>query len=325
LAGLLARSFDGCVLVLAGRLRHFKIGLLIGGRQRCSDMGMNRYQLRGRNMRLLALVMFLIALTTSYLLMLRHFNVSELPSERYFGATDPVKPAGEVYLEPISIDAPNDAMQMRAYLSPSISKRKNADAASDQDLTLLVTHDRAVEEVKLAAADRLATSTFEVNLNEGSVTHYPLDTYRARFGVQLRDGKSSLRLPVRVTMWEGVLGYNLHTTNHPGPDPDDVELTTAITRSGAFALFALCAYGAMVVLACCALAVGILIFTDVRRPEPTLIGALAAMAFALPVLRNALPGSPPLGVEADIWVFLWTELAVVLALALLVFKWATRP
>jgi hypothetical protein len=46
------------------------------------------------------------------------------------------------------------------------------------------------------------------------------------------------------------------------------------------------------------------------------------MAFALPVLRNALPDSPPLGVEADIWVFLWAELVVVLALALLVFKWA---
>ena len=54
--------------------------------------------------------------------------------------------------------------------------------------------------------------------------------------------------------------------------------------------------------------------------ETTLIGSLAAIAFALPVLRNALPGSPPLGVEADMWVFLWAELAAVLALALLVFK-----
>jgi hypothetical protein len=278
--------------------------------------------LRGRNMRLLAIGMFLIVLTASYVLIVRHFNVSELPSERHFGTAGPVVPAGEVYLEPISIDAPNDAMQMRAYLSPSISKSKNSDATSGQDLTLLVTHDRAVEEVKLAAAGRIATSTFEVDLNEGSVTHYPLDAYRARFSIQLLDGKSSLRLPVRVTMWEGVRGYNLHTTSHPGPDPDDIELTTAITRSGAFALFALCAYGAMVVLACCALAVGILTFTDVRRPEATLIGALAAMAFALPVLRNALPDSPPLGVEADIWVFLWAELAVVLALALMVFKWA---
>ena len=53
-----------------------------------------------------------------------------------------------------------------------------------------------------------------------------------------------------------------------------------------------------------------------------MIGSLAAITFALPVLRNALPGSPPPGVEADMWVFLWAELAFVLALALLVFKWA---
>ncbi len=273
-------------------------------------------------MRLLAVGMVLIALTASYLLMLRDFKVSELPSERHFGATDPVGPAGEVYLEPIGIDALNEAMQMRAYLSASTSESKNAHAASDRDLTLLVSHDKTVQEVKLAAADHLATSTFEVDLNEGSVTNYPLDSYVARLGVQLLDGKSSLRLPARVTVWEGVLGYNLHTTSQPGPDRDDLELTTAITRSGAFALFALCAYGAMVVLACCALAVGILTYTDVRQPEATLIGALAAIAFALPVLRNALPGSPPLGVAADMWVFLWTELATALALALLVFKWA---
>ena len=78
----------------------------------------------------------------------------------------------------------------------------------------------------------------------------------------------------------------------------------------------------MVVLACCALVIGILTFIDLRQPEGTLIGALAAIAFALPVLRNALPGSPPLGVAADMWVFLWTELAVVLSLALVTFKWA---
>ena len=192
----------------------------------------------------------------------------------------------------------------------------------DRDLTLLVSHDNTVEEIKLAAGDHIASSTFEVDLNEGSVTRYPLDAYVARFGVQLLDEKSSLRLPARVTLWEGVLGYHLHATNQSGPEPDDIQLTTTVTRSGAFSLFALCAYGAMLVLGCCALAIGVLTFTNVRRPEATLIGALAAITFALPVLRNALPGSPPLGVTADMWVFLWTELAAVLALALLVFKWA---
>jgi hypothetical protein len=279
-------------------------------------------QPRGRTMRLLALGAALIALTAGYILMVRQFDVTELPLERHFGATDKVVPAGEVYIEPLSIDALNDAMQVRAYLSPGISESKNDKTASDHDLTLLVSHDSTVEEIKLATGDHIASSTFEVDLNEGSVTHYPFDSYAARLGIELRDGKSSLRLPARITMWEGVLGFDLHTTGRPGPDPDDTQLTTIVARNGAFALFALCAYGAMLVLAGCALAIGILTFADVCRPEATLIGALAAIAFALPVLRNAMPGSPPLGVSADMWVFLWTELAVVLALVLIVFKWA---
>jgi len=283
-------------------------------------------QRQSRNVRLLAVVILLLSLMASYVLLLRHFRVFELPSERYFGAIGPVKPAGEVYLEPIEIDALNDAMEMRAYLSPSILERNNANTGLDRDLTLLVTHDKTVEEVKLATAGHLATSTFEVDLNDGSVTHYPLDAYRARLDVQLLDTKSSLRLPVRITVWEGVLGYNLHTTSEPGADPNDVVLTTAVTRTGAFVLFALCAYSAMVVLAGCALVVGVLTFIDVRQPDATLIAGLAAIIFALPVFRNVLPGSPPLGVEADMWVFLWTELVAVLALVLLVYKWArTRP
>ena len=283
---------------------------------------MDRVQPRRWNMRLLALAAALVALSVGYVLMVRQFDVTDLPLERHFGAAGEVVPAGEIYIEPISIDALNDAMQVRAYVSPSASESKNAHKVSDHDLSLLVTHDSTVEEIKLAAGGHMASSTFEVDLNEGSVTHYPYDAYVARFGVQLLDGKSSLTLPARVTMWEGVLGYHLYTTGQSGSEPNDVELTTTITRSGAFALFALCAYAAMLVLGCCALAIGALTFADVRRPEATLIGALAAITFALPVLRNALPGSPPLGVTADMWVFLWTELAAVLSLALLVFKWA---
>jgi hypothetical protein len=71
----------------------------------------------------------------------RRFYVTELPLERHFGAIEQVVPAGEVYLEPISIDALNDAMQMRAYVSPSTSESKSAHSASDHDLTLLVSHD----------------------------------------------------------------------------------------------------------------------------------------------------------------------------------------
>ena len=263
----------------------------------------------------------LIALTASYLIILRNLRVSEQPGERMFGAAASVA-AAQVYLEPLSIDAANEGMQVRAWLSPNFSEGAGARAGADRDLTLLVTHDKTVEEIKLAAGGHIASSTFEVDLNDGSVTRYPFDSFVSRLAVQVIDSKASRSLPSRVTVWEGVLGYNLHTTSEAGADPNEVQLAIAIRRGGAIILFALCAYGVMLVLGFCAVVMGVLTFINVRPPETGLIGSLAAFAFALPVLRGILPGSPPLGVAADMWVFLWAEMVNVLALALVVFKWA---
>jgi hypothetical protein len=282
---------------------------------------MERKQPRGRTIRLLIVGALLIALTASYLTILHDFHVSEQPGERMFGASDSGA-AAEVYLEPLSIDAANEGMQLRAWLSPNLLDGENAPAGADRDLTLLITHQKTVEEVKLAAGAHMASSTFEVDLNEGSVIDYPFDSFVARLDVQLMDGKASLSLPARITVWEGVLGYNLHTTSQPGADPNDVQLAIAVSRGGAIVLLALCAYGVMLVLGFCAVVMGVLTFINVRPPETGLIGSLAAFAFALPVLRGILPGSPPLGVAADMWVFLWAEMVNVVALALVVFKWA---
>jgi len=282
---------------------------------------MERKQRRSRTIRVLIVGALLIALTISYLIILHDMRVSEQPRERMFGASDS-DAAAEVYLEPLSIDAANEGMQVRAYLSPNLSDGKSARAGADRDLILLITHDQTVEEIKLAAGAHMASSTFEVDLNDGSVIHYPFDSFVARLDVQLMDEKASASLPAKITVWEGVLGYNLHATSKPGADPNKVQLAIAVSRGGAIVLLALCAYGVMLVLGFCAVVVGVLTFINVRPPETGLIGSLAAFAFALPVLRGILPGSPPLGVAGDMWVFLWAEMVNVVALALVVFKWA---
>jgi hypothetical protein len=46
------------------------------------------------------------------------------------------------------------------------------------------------------------------------------------------------------------------------------------------------------------------------------------MIFALPSMRNIMPGAPPLGVHADSIVFLWAEVAVVIGLVLVISAWA---
>ncbi|MFY9817677.1 MAG: DUF4436 family protein, partial [Pseudolabrys sp.] len=106
--------------------------------------------------------------------------------------------------------------------------------------------------------------------------------------------------------------------------PDELQLQFAISRTGAVSFFGLAIYSAMLVMMVCALTISSLVFLGVRRIEVTLIGALGAMIFALPALRNALPGARPLGVRADILIFFWAELGAVIALCLFISAWARQ-
>ena len=268
-----------------------------------------------------------ILLIVGYVSLLRYFHVSEMPVERDLGAKSAVGPIPQIYIEPISIDALNATMQMRVTFAPSGLLYGERLAPTARRLRLVITHDKGVEELAVEADARPPTASFEVDLNGGSVADYPFDSYRADLRVQLLEDASpditeARPLEAKVTVWEGVLGFHLRSAEHSGSVPGEVKLSIEIRRGGALILFALGAYSAMVVLGCCALAIGLITFVDVRRAEATLIGAIAAIAFALPVLRNALPGEPPLGVRADMYVFLWSELAAVIGLARVTLDWA---
>jgi len=284
-----------------------------------------------RGVRLAGIGTVLALLIVGYVTLLRYLHVSEMPAERDLGLRNAVGPTPQIYIEPISIDARNDAMQVRVSFASSGTLYGERLAPTERRLRLVITHDKAVEEIKVQANARPPTRSFEIDLKEGSVADYPLDSYRADLCVQLLEDaipavNEKRSRTAKITVWEGALGFHLRSAEHAASVPGEVKLSIEIRRGGAVILFAFAAYGAMVVLGCCALAIGLITFVDARRAEATLIGAIAAITFAMPVLRNSLPGAPPLGIRADIYVFLWTELAAVIGLALVTFDWArTSP
>jgi hypothetical protein len=58
-------------------------------------------------------------LIVGYVSLLRYFHVSEMPIERHLGAKSAVGPIPQIYIEPVSIDALNDTMQVCISLAPS--------------------------------------------------------------------------------------------------------------------------------------------------------------------------------------------------------------
>jgi hypothetical protein len=264
-----------------------------------------------------------------YGILLARLGLLDQPQERMFGAAH-ADAAIEVYVEPISIDPTNDAMQLRLSISGGPAAAHGPAMLPARDLLLTVAHDQTTEQVDIRANQLVPAASFEIDLNDGSVNDYPVDRYSATMRLQVLERSAADRpetaalLPVRVTAWEGALGFDVHASEVPARKPGEVALRFSVERRSAFIFFAFAAYAAMVILALGALTVGVLVFAGHRKIEVTLMGALGAAIFALPALRNALPGSPPLGVHADLLTFLWAEMAAVIAFALFVAAWAHR-
>ncbi|HEY9345441.1 MAG TPA: DUF4436 family protein [Inquilinus sp.] len=276
--------------------------------------------------RALILAALLAGCAIAYALLLTRFDISSEPTETEFGA-----PAGDarvrLYVQPIEVDPVNDSLRMRISVTPDPSLAAAMTATADHDFLIKIRRGKQVEHVQIGAGQPLPEITFDFDLEDGNVRDYPLDRYVSAMTLAAsepsQDGTGA-SLPIRVTVWEGLLGYTVKAQQATAQNAGDLELQFEVRRTGPVSFFSIAIYGAMTVMALCALVIGALVFVGTRRIEVTLVGALGAVIFALPALRMALPGAPPLGVRLDVLVFFWAELGAVIALCLFVAAWARR-
>ena len=269
-----------------------------------------------------------LVIPLAYLLLLWVFDVGAGPSEKQFG----IKAAGadrlRVYVEPLSVDAVKQSMQVRIDFAPGAVLRGPRPDVPARDLTVVLSNADTVQTRVFRANQPMTAGDLSLDLN-GDINRYPFDRYHAALRIQAFEGvaarpEADAPAPQAVAVWEGVLGFAVRAREEPGSASGDIRLRFDLRRTGAHTFFALAAYGAMVVLACSALTIGLMVFLGRRKLEATLTGALGPIVFSLPLLRNVLPGAPPLGVWGDMAVFLWAELAAVISFALFVLAWARR-
>jgi hypothetical protein len=226
-----------------------------------------------------------------------------------------------VYIEPVAVDPVNESLRLRVHFSPSPALAGRQPDVADRDLTVLLTEGDHRQQLIIPAQQAIPLTTFEADLKDGTVASYPLDRFRAGLWLSATDTAGEA-IPLQVTAWDGVAGWTLRVAQTYGANEGGVELRLTLRRSPALRLLVLAIYGEMVLIGSAALTIGSVTALAEKAPESTLMGALTGMIFALPVLRYALPGLPPLGVRADILVFFLAEMAVALGLVLFIVTWA---
>jgi Domain of unknown function (DUF4436) len=292
-------------------------------------MSQHSATLSRRRRHALALATGLAVVAASYLLVclliVRAPPSQELNFEQPAGAGRPLR----LYAEVLSVDPVRATVELRLdFATESNPLGTRFAGAADRDMVVRISDGDAEQRILLRRGQQMIPAPVTLDIGEGTIDNYPFDRYAARLMIAAYEGSdpaSANVIPLRLTIWDRLAAWDIGVAEAQAQaDRVGISLVFRVRRPDLHLMFATTLYAVMALMAVIALAVGALLLLGIRHVETTLAAVLGTMVFSLPALRNIMPGGPPLGVRADSFVFLWSELAVVIGLALVVATWARR-
>ena len=233
----------------------------------------------------------------------------------------------QVYLEILSFDPVRDALEARLDFATSSGALGSRFAGvAGRDMAVVIADGESERQIPLRHGEPMASVSATINIDRGSIDAYPFDHYDAEFSLAGYDGMDpsvARPVPLHVVVWDRLASWSIEMVQAEKPlTPGGIDFKINLRRPDQIRFFAVTLYTAMGLVGCIGISIGVLLSLRVRRMDTTLAAVLSGMVFALPAMRNILPGAPPLGVRADSMIFLWAEAAVVIGLVLVVSTWA---
>ncbi|MBK7020441.1 MAG: DUF4436 family protein [Candidatus Microthrix sp.] len=167
------------------------------------------------------------------------------------------------------------------------------------------------------AGSRVEPVTATLQLSGSRLTRYPVDNYLVNFkllvqreidpgeGQAIPDQPEFENVPIVATVQSSLSDLRASGTTHPGNESNVLNADFDLQRPRSVVVFAVALMGLawLLALGCVALAWGVLV--QAREIPVWSWGFYAGVLFALPQLRNGLPGSPPFGSIIDWAAYYW--------------------
>lgn len=242
---------------------------------------------------------------------------------------EPEIPTGgvEVATTVLGVNAAAGELRARLVLRPAADLLQ--DGRLTVPLTLQVNDARGQSTWDYAEGQPPGPVEVVLALTDGNVAQYPFDTYRAGLVLAVLDasGSDPTTLPVAIGASTAVSDFTIQAT--PPPSTGDIPANIAALELDVSRRTNAIVYAVAMMLLMWGLAItGVLIAWTVviGRVDVPLwaYGYFVGVLFALPPLRDSLPGRPPPGVLIDYVAFYWSVGIVGVSLLLLVFVWIRR-
>lgn len=147
---------------------------------------------------------------------------------------------------------------------------------------------------------------------DGAFTNYPFDHYLTALNIHV-DNADGTELPVALTVYNSDPFFQVSPSSAPSPDGGTV-VNLDIRRSTPTVIFAVFVMVLMLGLAAGAAVAGYYVLHWKRGLIFPACSMMAAILFALIPLRNAVPGSPPIGSIIDFGSFFIAEAVISISL-----------
>ena len=295
------------------------------GGQSLSDLAAHprprRVSTRGIVISLVSLLVFFIA----YGLVVRAYQVEGDLTTTSSSAVD--QPDILSIAEPVDFDARTDTLTMRFQFLVSNPDLLDDGNRLNQGIRVTIFAADGTHEVRFAKGEPIGYAEEEIGTS-GEVSAYPLDSHngftsmlvetfeRGSGGINETTGTltSSLDVDGSVSGWD----IKASITDEDGVPIALINLDRAFSTKA----FAVVLLGMAITVAVLAFIAALLTVTNRRRFEVALLTWNGAILFALPLLRNYLPGSPPIGAAMDIYLYLWVFVFAVISLVLMLIAWS---
>lgn len=223
---------------------------------------------------------------------------------------------------PISIDPATNQVTVR-LLPEAVGTVADPQGNPTEPITLTVNAYSGNSVIEIAKGKPISAQ--EVKLfASGRWSSYPVDKYEGTLQAIATTNNGETDVPIALVGNAGLEGWALSVDNPPHAADAPAEATFTLSRPFVTQTFVFMVLILFILIALFAITVAYVVGAAKRRIEPALLGWGAALLFALPALRNAMPGAPPIGAWIDILVFLWVIVIAVISYLVVVSTWVRK-
>jgi ABC-type glycerol-3-phosphate transport system permease component len=247
----------------------------------------------------------------------------------------------EVSVQLVSVDAVKREVTARIDFTINGNLTSDQGFSVNQNLKLLVNNasgqkDNNQREFLLEKGKLVPAVDITLALTSGDIRNYPFDSYKMDLVLILikvpEDNKEQNILqaetvPMGLDIFTNIPNFRLKVTESKEMDEGFYVINHSVERTFPVQFFFIFVMSIFTVVSVTSFLVALLIALRIYRLDTIgndIFSFLAALLFAFPALRLALPDTPPIGSLADFLVFFWAVGLIGVALVVAIITWLLR-